>query len=90
MAPSLLQLPYELFANIFPSVPNSDLENFTLTCKRIHALATKPLQEHGSRQNDFGRIAYGYPKVKGEPSWVHPTLMLLDLFHDDLLYYPWS
>ena len=96
MVSSILQFPNEILTDIISRVFNGDLENFTLTSRRIHALAKRSLREHRIRQDDFRCITLGAPRWlcektpgKKPTAWTHPTLMLLDLVRDDLLYYPW-
>ena len=91
MVLSILQLPNEILANIISRVLNGDLENFTLACKRLHALASRPLRAHRARQHSLKRISLGVPRWLSEgPAWRYPTSMLLDLLRGDLFYYPWA
>ena len=54
--PLLLDLPNELLEAILDCVAPNDVENFTLSCKLIHNLATKRLQEHRVLKRDFTRV----------------------------------
>ncbi|CAF9940223.1 MAG: hypothetical protein HETSPECPRED_002206 [Heterodermia speciosa] len=92
MGLSILQFPNEILIHIISQVSNADLDSFTLTCKRIRALATAFIREHRSRQEVYREITLLNPHCaprEERTTWSHPTLMLLDLLRDDLLCYPW-
>lgn len=54
--PLLLDLPNELLEAILDRVAPNDIENFTSSCKLIHSLATKILQEHKVLKRAFTRV----------------------------------
>ena len=90
MALPLLSFPNEILIHIISRIFNADLDNFTSTCKIIRALSAGTLREHRTRQKGFRHITYGrqYSPDRDSATWVHPTLMLRDLIHNDLLCYP--
>ena len=87
--PQILELPQEIILNIAEKVWNTDLDNFTSTCRTIHDIACGILSEHQKRKEKYKYITYGDPaRTCNEATWVHPTLMLRDLLRYDLLSYP--
>lgn len=53
----LLNLPKELLNTILNYVALNDIENFLLSCKRLHQIANLPfLQQHSEARKRFKRI----------------------------------
>ena len=54
--PTLLDLPNELLEGILSCIAPNDLDNFVLSCKLLHKLATLRLQEHKVLKRDLTRV----------------------------------
>ena len=63
--PLLFDFPNEILDKILDRVRPSDFENFTLSCKFIHELAGKRLEEHRLLKKNLSSVRTGYRALRG-------------------------
>ena len=77
-------LPNEIILTIIPLVLPDDLENFSLTCRLIKALATRALQQHQELKREYRTWTYAEP---WEPHKRLHVLLRMILENPRLAYY---
>lgn len=75
--PVLRDLSNELLIQILDNVKPHDIENFTLSCKLVHQLATERLQEHRVLKHNFARIESNREPFRANqfPELLHQVLI---------------
>ncbi|CAD6575336.1 MAG: hypothetical protein ASARMPREDX12_007228 [Alectoria sarmentosa] len=74
--PVLVDLPNELLEEILGCIAPNDLDNFVLSCKLLHKLATKRLQEHKVLRRYLTRVDNRGPfKANQFPELLHQILV---------------
>lgn len=84
---ALLSLPNELLLNVVNDLLPDDLENFSQTCKIIHALSTNALRAHAANKKKYSKLTLS---LRSRPDYhKHPLFLIRDILMDPrIAYYP--
>ncbi len=83
--PHILKLPDELLLDIIVGLQRDDLENFTLTCKRLFNVGHASLQEHRTLKQKYSKILSGTllrEDFEEDVYRKHPIHLLLEVLEN--------